>query len=81
MSPLYRSTDPRIPDCPGVLSTSRFECDICGRLRKGVATICLYCHNAVCERCMHSQAGRGHMDAEHRHEMAESAGEYVRDDE
>lgn len=63
------------------MSGERFECDVCGRMRTGAAHICSYCHNAVCDRCWHSQADKGHMEAEHRHEMAADEGSYYRGDE
>lgn len=63
------------------MASIRFCCDICGRLRTGAAHVCSYCHNAVCDRCWSSQAKVGHLEAEHRHEMARSEGYYHRGDE
>lgn len=54
----------------------RFCCDICGRMRSGLPVICPICLNAVCERCLNNQAKVGHMEAEHRHEMALDGGYY-----
>lgn len=58
-----------------------FCCDVCGRRRKALPTICAYCHSAICDRCWNSQGGHGHEYAEHRHEMAQELGDYKRGDE
>ena len=51
-------------------------------MRTGAAHVCSYCHNAVCDRCWNSQGkGKGHLAAEHRHEMARDEGSYTRGDE
>lgn len=44
-------------------------------------TICQYCHGAVCQKCWNVQGGHGHLEAEHKHEMAREMGEYYRGDE
>ena len=62
--------------------STRFVCDVCGFMRTGAAHVCSYCHNAVCDRCWNSQGkGKGHLAAEHRHEMARDEGSYTRGDE
>jgi hypothetical protein len=45
-----------------------FECDVCGRRRKGRAPLCRLCGLKVCDTCDYGQAGKGHLEAEHANE-------------
>lgn len=62
-------------------SADRFVCEVCGSSVRGMPKICRYCHSAICRGCMDDQAGVGHLEAEHRHEMAQESGDYRRGDE